>query len=204
MLVEENVLYHKALQQAADSIGLKTVTTSNIVTALKVPEDIDIIFLLSVPGRVKTMLLNAATLLLYTPSNEHFGIVPLEAMLAKVPVLAAKSGGPLETIADGETGWLRPVDDREIWTAILRQVLYEMTQDQLQQMGENGRQRVISEFSETKMARRLDEEIDTMVHSPMNEVTELPDALLAIGILGVIATVLYAVFYRIIRSRGPE
>lgn len=38
--------------------------------------------------------------------DEHFGIVPLEAMAAHKPVIACNSGGPVETIKDGETGYL--------------------------------------------------------------------------------------------------
>ena len=45
---------------------------------------------------------------LYTPVGEHFGIVPLEAMAAGVPVIAMASGGPLETVKNGETGYLIP------------------------------------------------------------------------------------------------
>ena len=36
--------------------------------------------------------------LLYTPMEEHFGIVPLEAMSASTPVIAVDSGGPKETV----------------------------------------------------------------------------------------------------------
>jgi len=36
--------------------------------------------------------------LIYTPTNEHFGIVPLEAMYMEKPVIACNSGGPTETI----------------------------------------------------------------------------------------------------------
>ncbi|KAL7711530.1 hypothetical protein QTN25_010798 [Entamoeba marina] len=43
---------------------------------------------------------------LYTPAFEHFGIVPLEAMIKEVPVIACCNGGPLETIQDKETGIL--------------------------------------------------------------------------------------------------
>ena len=188
--------YHKDLEQLADSLKLKTATTRTIVTALKVPTNIEVLFLLSVPGQMKNMLLNAATLVLYTPSNEHFGIVPLEAMFAGVPVLAAKSGGPLETVIDGQTGWLRPADDVSQWTSVLQDVMHNLSAERLQTIGERGRQRVIKEFSETKMARTLDEEIDTMVDSPRKEVTELPDVLLVLGLLGVVVTVLYAVAYR--------
>ena len=51
--------------------------------------------------------------LLYTPENEHFGIVPVEGMYMKLPVLACKSGGPTESIIDGETGFLLNSDEKE-------------------------------------------------------------------------------------------
>ena len=54
----------------------------------------------------KVWLLTNCSILLYTPAGEHFGIVPLEAMYCGTPVLAVNSGGPLETIDHGVTGWL--------------------------------------------------------------------------------------------------
>lgn len=44
--------------------------------------------------------------LLYTPENEHFGIVPVEAMYMGCIVVACNSGGPLESIENEETGYL--------------------------------------------------------------------------------------------------
>jgi len=167
---------------------------------LKVPDDIEVLFLLSVPGQMKTMLLEAATLLLYTPSNEHFGIVPLEAMLAEVPVLAVNSGGPLETIVDGETGWLRSADDVGQWTKILEDSMHSTSSEALQQMGEKGKQKATSEFSERKMAHRLDDELESMLNSSRKDVTELPDVLLALGLFGIVTTVLCAVLYRMSQS----
>ncbi|KAK8889989.1 Alpha-1,3-mannosyltransferase-like protein [Tritrichomonas musculus] len=38
------------------------------------------------------------TAVIYTPQNEHFGIVPIEALSVGVPVIGCNSGGPLETI----------------------------------------------------------------------------------------------------------
>lgn len=46
--------------------------------------------------------------LLYTPANEHFGIVPIESMYLECPVIAISSGGPKETVSDGITGYLTP------------------------------------------------------------------------------------------------
>jgi glycosyltransferase involved in cell wall biosynthesis len=51
--------------------------------------------------------------LLYTPLNEDWGIVPIEAMAFGKPVIAVNSGGPKETILHGKTGYLlepRPED----------------------------------------------------------------------------------------------
>lgn len=56
----------------------------------------------------KLFLLQKSDVNLYTPVGEHFGIVPLEAMAAGVPVIAMASGGPLETVKNGETGYLIP------------------------------------------------------------------------------------------------
>ena len=163
--VEENVNYHKELESLAESFSLKSATTRNIASALVFHKDVDVLFLLSVPAKLKSMLLEAATILAYTPSNEHFGIVPLEAMLAGVPVLAVNNGGPLETVIDAETGWLRSDEDVAQWTEVMRHALYDLTDEQLAQMGEKGIRRVKDEFSETKMANRLDEEIEAMVIS---------------------------------------
>lgn len=52
------------------------------------------------------MLLKNTNILLYTPENEHFGIVPVEAMYMGCIVMACDSGGPLETIEDNNTGYL--------------------------------------------------------------------------------------------------
>ena len=44
--------------------------------------------------------------LLYTPFNEDWGLVPIECMALKRPVIGVNRGGPRETIVDGETGFL--------------------------------------------------------------------------------------------------
>ena len=56
----------------------------------------------------RSALLAVACAVLYTPENEHFGIVPLEAMAAGRPVVACDSGGPKETVVNGITGHLCP------------------------------------------------------------------------------------------------
>ena len=161
--VTENVSYHKELSALATSLGLNHATSKTIITALDLPSDIQVIFFLSVPNPVKEKLLSSAKLLIYTPRNEHLGIVPLEAMLAGVPVLAANEGGPTETVVDGQTGWLRDVSDVDQWKDVMENVLNGSIGDAaLQRMGYQGRQRVKHMFSKEKMASRLDEEIKAL------------------------------------------
>ena len=163
------------MELLAASLKLKTATVKNIVTAQAIPSDIEVLFLLSFPDQLKSSLLKAAKLLIYTPADEHFGIVPLEAMLAGVPVLASNTGGPLETVVDGLTGWLRPVESPHLWTVVMHEVLHRMSDAQLSSIGENGREHVKEEFSTAKMAKSFDQEIDAMIKAPRPQATELGD-----------------------------
>lgn len=140
----------------SESLRLKSATTSTLITALNVPPDTEVLFLLSVPNTLKQSLLRSAGLLVYTPSNEHFGIVPLEAMLAGVPVLAADSGGPRETVVEGVTGWLRDPERIEEWTRVMEKALYGLSPEERREMSRAGRDRVRANFAVGQMAKRLD------------------------------------------------
>ncbi len=62
-------------------------------------------FLGEVSQAERDRLLSGARALLF-PGEEDFGIVPVEAQAAGVPVLAYGVGGALETVIDGRTGKL--------------------------------------------------------------------------------------------------
>lgn len=162
--VAENVSYHNELSALAEKLGLSHATAKTVVSALAIPANIDVLFLLSVPGSFKGTLLSSASLLVYTPLHEHFGIVPLEAMLAGIPVLAANEGGPTETVVDGKTGWLRDVENVEDWASIMESVLDGSIETEvLTQMGEDGRTRVKELFSKEKMAASFEAEINSIM-----------------------------------------
>jgi alpha-1,3/alpha-1,6-mannosyltransferase len=163
---------------------LSHATAKAIPTALAIPSSIEILFLLSVPGAFKSTLLRNAKLLVYTPTNEHFGIVPVEAMHEGVPILAANSGGPLETVVEGQTGWLRGVTKVNQWTDVMRKVLVELSPSDIETLGRNGRERVKSEFSRTTMARRFENVVAEMANSKRKLFVEWRDILLAIAICG--------------------
>ncbi|EQD58487.1 Glycosyl transferase, group 1 domain protein [mine drainage metagenome] len=48
---------------------------------------------------------------MYTPINEDYGLVPLEAMASGKPVIAVNEGGPRSTIVNGKTGFLVNSED---------------------------------------------------------------------------------------------
>ena len=101
----------------------------------------------------KARLLRRASCLLYTPHNEHFGIVPVEAMYAECPVIAVNSGGPLESVAEGVTGFLRP-QEPQLWADAISTLVADPAQGA--RMGKAGRQRVVDTFSLESFARTLD------------------------------------------------
>ncbi|EAA26604.1 glycosyltransferase family 4 protein [Neurospora crassa] len=195
--VHENVSYHMDLVDLAEGAPyhLKTATAKTVVSALNTSPDVEVLFLLSVPNTLKEILLRSAKLLVYTPSNEHFGIVPLEAMLRGVPVLAANNGGPTETVVEGETGWLRDPNDVGEWAKVMDKVLNGMGEEELKRMGKKGVERVKGRFADTQMAERLEEIIERM---PKGDAAQSGMILLVVGAaVAAVAGVISAVYWKL-------
>ena len=77
----------------------------------------------------------------YTPLNEDYGYVTVEAFLSGKPVITTTdSGGPLEFVTEGETGLVRPPDPEALAEGIDR--LWQMPEVRLRDMGAAGRARV--------------------------------------------------------------
>ena len=76
--------------------------------------------------------------------DEHFGIVPLEAMAAYKPVIACDSGGPVETIKNEVTGFLCNPTPHEFSLAMAKLI---QEPQMAKKMGENARQHVMESFS---------------------------------------------------------
>ncbi|MFO7693749.1 MAG: glycosyltransferase family 4 protein [Vicinamibacterales bacterium] len=86
-------------------------------------------------------LCRRAWAVLYPPFNEDWGLVPLEAMALGKPIVASARGGPLETIVDGETGYLVPPAPGPFADAMERLASDEGL---VRRMGEAARQRALS------------------------------------------------------------
>lgn len=122
--------------------------------------DPNILFLLNFTTDQRSALLRAASTLalLYTPTNEHFGIGPVEGMLCGLPVLACDSGGPTESIINSpsskRTGWLcRP--DPAVWADALVDIC-GLSEADRSALGRRSQDRARSIFGMEAMAEALE------------------------------------------------
>lgn len=98
-------------------------------------------------------------MVIYTPKNEHFGIVPLEGMFMRKCVVATNTGGPTETVVHGRTGFLCKSDAYSFALAMAEAV---RNPEMVTLFGENGRKRVENVFSFDAFATMLHRIITTM------------------------------------------
>ncbi|SGZ56800.1 CIC11C00000001356 [Sungouiella intermedia] len=154
--VRENVEYLSELEKLCDELHLVHYTFRGKLVMM--PQSTEVIFLPSVKTSIKNAALKTAQLLLYTPTFEHFGIVPVESMLNKTPVLAIDRGGPLESIVNftgsngaEATGFNRP-NDVDQWAKILLEFSLPANDKLREQLGENGYNRAKTIFSREQMS----------------------------------------------------
>ncbi|XP_021769755.1 alpha-1,3/1,6-mannosyltransferase ALG2-like [Chenopodium quinoa] len=138
--LRENVEYLEELKFLAQKEGVTDRVT--FVTSCSTSE--------------RNTLLSECLCVLYTPQDEHFGIVPLEAMAAYKPVIACNSGGPTETIKHEVTGFLCDPNPQEFSLA-----MGKLIQDPnlAGKMGKEARQHVIESFSTKVFGQRLNKYI---------------------------------------------
>ncbi|KPA82297.1 putative dolichyl-P-Man:GDP-Man1GlcNAc2-PP-dolichyl alpha-13-mannosyltransferase [Leptomonas pyrrhocoris] len=129
---------------------------------LKIPSD-QIRFMRNISDDEKAILLSSMRALVYTPSNEHFGIVPVEAMAYGKPVVAIANGGPCESVGDAERedpstcGGLLSAPEPAAFADKMAQFAREASY--AEKVGTQGRARILQQFSmetfSSKLVRRL-------------------------------------------------
>ena len=102
--------------------------------------------------------LNLADVLVAPSYNEPFGQVYIEAMATGVPVIATRSGGPLDFVVETgprANGWLCEVDDLDSLAATLRQAL--MNETERKRRGINALALIRGEYDWMEIAHRYTE-----------------------------------------------
>jgi glycosyltransferase involved in cell wall biosynthesis len=106
-----------------------------------------------VPGRIEpSAWLARADVFAHTSRWEGFGIVLLEAMLARLPIVATRASAIPEIVVEGETGLLAEPGDAAAIARGLDELL--AAADLRARFGEAGRRRALSEFSVARMVER--------------------------------------------------
>ncbi|OLY83422.1 Alpha-1,3/1,6-mannosyltransferase ALG2 [Smittium mucronatum] len=180
----ENVQHFSELIALANSEGLNHQTIwppsyqkDEPATKLNEKSRGFILFLPSFSDNVRSFLFKSSTVTLYTPQNEHFGLVPVESMYMSVPVIAVRSGGPRETIIDGRTGFLcrnNPDDFAEAALRVLQiENYYKPTQEYpltAEQMGVEANSHVKLKFSLDTFSKQLNQ----YIHETLESSDQLP------------------------------
>lgn len=106
-------------------------------------------------------LLAAADVALLTSVSEGFPLTLIEAMAARLPVVATRAGGVQEIVLAENTGLLVPVgDDAGLARAVLRLAADPNLRER---MGEAGYERAQQNFSDARMFASYDELYEEMV-----------------------------------------
>uniref|UniRef100_A0A915IN17 Alpha-1,3/1,6-mannosyltransferase ALG2 n=1 Tax=Romanomermis culicivorax TaxID=13658 RepID=A0A915IN17_ROMCU len=133
---KENIVHFDELKMLVEKLNLESY-----VTFFKSPSD----------DQKACLLMNCFSLI-YTPSFEHFGIVPVEAMLCRKPVIAVNNGGLLETVVNNQTGVLVDAEPEHFARAMKRLLLEP---NLVSKFGEAGRNRALRHFTTDIFAEKL-------------------------------------------------
>lgn len=102
-------------------------------------------------------LYRRASVVLFPPLNEDWGIVPIEAMASSTPVIANAAGGPGESVVHGETGWLLGPDIRR-WAEIIARL--PDSGPLIESMGKNARKHA-RRYDWSCFAQGVDDSLET-------------------------------------------
>jgi alpha-1,3/alpha-1,6-mannosyltransferase len=117
----------------------------------------------SPPEPERLELLARSLAVVHPTSHECFGLVPIEAMAAGRPVVAVANAGPLETVVDGQTGFLREPTP-EAFASAMAMLLGDRAR--AARLGRAGRAHVAARFSRRHLGDGLEDALRRLVLPP--------------------------------------
>ncbi|HEY9751626.1 MAG TPA: glycosyltransferase [Coleofasciculaceae cyanobacterium] len=121
----------------------------------------------------KAILYSAADLFLFPTRGETFGLVALESLACRTPVVSFQVGGVPDIVRHGQTGYLAAPETSEELAQGIMQLLDDP--DMRQKMGQQGRQMALKEFSIELEAQRYIEVYAKMLNLQIPEQPESSD-----------------------------
>ena len=174
--VSENHEYLVELTSMCKSLNLKYSISMGGID--DVDPDIDVLFMTSIKSSLKKSLNKKAEILLYTPSFEHFGVVPVESMLFKTPVLTVNNGGPLESVISLEkdnediaTGYSK-VADADVWAEVIYYHYVKLDTEIKNKLKENGCKRAYEIFLREQMSYALENNLGSVKRTEKRTTTK--------------------------------
>jgi len=92
--------------------------------------------------------------------DDGFGMVLIEAMAHKIPVITSKNVGASEYIKDGDQGFILPIRDSEAIAEKIKKIYYNKTL--AKKMGEKAYSQVKKKFTQNSYKKRISELLEEM------------------------------------------
>jgi len=119
---------------------------------------VDLSFEIGVGEATLVRRYNEASLVVYAPVQEPFGLVSLEAMACGVPVVGVREGGVAETVVDGVTGYLVDRDEGRFAATVERLMT---DRDQNSALGSQARRHAVQHWAWENSVSRLEDHLST-------------------------------------------
>lgn len=132
---------------------------------------VDLSFEIGIDEATLVTRYNEASLVVYAPVQEPFGLVSLEAMACGVPVVGVGEGGVAETVVDGVTGYLVERDESRFAAAVER---LTTNRDQSFALGSQARRHAVRHWTWENSVSRLEDHLSTTAGIPTADIGPLP------------------------------
>jgi phosphatidyl-myo-inositol dimannoside synthase len=141
---EKKGKFYKKIDQQVKDMGLESHVT---FTGYVEPEEINLFYNLC------NVYIMPSRELKETGDTEGFGITFLEANACEKPVIGGRSGGVVDAIENGETGYL--VDPLDVAEIAEKLILLLTNDEHAHLLGQQGRQRILKSYTWDAVARRM-------------------------------------------------
>ena len=123
----------------------------------------DVYFIEQIPQKELTGLYNQSDLFILPTRYEIFGMVLMEAMYFKVPVITYKAAGPIDVIKNGEDGIIVDNFNEEEWSDLISKYIFSKNVNN--EMGKKGMKKIKEKYLWNTVAKKYFEEFINIIEN---------------------------------------